>query len=224
MTTRRRPRGRRLEAGRPHRGRGPVEADVTEDEDQPPSRRRRSDEATRRRRAARDRRPRWTRSRGQVDRWPSSRRQTTPAKSRPTTNRGSMPDGSEGQPVRLPARRHHRLEVPVVQRPGVHRLPHRGLEDPRLHHAELPHAAISRIEVERTRDRLRVDVHTACPGIVIGRAGAEADRCAPVSRRSPATTRCSSTSRRSSSPSSTPPSSPRAWPTSWPAASPSAGP
>ena len=42
--------------------------------------------------------------------------------------------------------------------------------------SELPHAAISRIEVERTRDRLRVDVHTARPGIVIGRRGSEADR------------------------------------------------
>jgi small subunit ribosomal protein S3 len=41
---------------------------------------------------------------------------------------------------------------------------------------QLPHAAISRIEIERTRDRLRVDVHTARPGIVIGRRGAEADR------------------------------------------------
>jgi small subunit ribosomal protein S3 len=41
---------------------------------------------------------------------------------------------------------------------------------------QLPNAAISRIEVERTRDRLRVDVHTARPGIVIGRRGAEADR------------------------------------------------
>ena len=40
----------------------------------------------------------------------------------------------------------------------------------------LPHAAISRIEIERTRDRLRVDVHTARPGIVIGRRGAEADK------------------------------------------------
>ena len=39
----------------------------------------------------------------------------------------------------------------------------------------LPQAAISRIEVERTRDRLRVDVHTARPGIVIGRRGAQAD-------------------------------------------------
>ncbi len=41
---------------------------------------------------------------------------------------------------------------------------------------ELPHAAISRVEVERQRDRLRIDVHTARPGIVIGRRGSEADR------------------------------------------------
>ena len=40
----------------------------------------------------------------------------------------------------------------------------------------LERAAVSRIEVERTRDRLRVDLHTARPGIVIGRRGAEADR------------------------------------------------
>ena len=41
---------------------------------------------------------------------------------------------------------------------------------------KLENAAISRIEIERTRDRLRVDIHTARPGIVIGRRGAEADR------------------------------------------------
>jgi small subunit ribosomal protein S3 len=41
---------------------------------------------------------------------------------------------------------------------------------------ELEQAAVSRIEVERTRDRLRIDLHTARPGIVIGRRGAEADR------------------------------------------------
>jgi len=41
---------------------------------------------------------------------------------------------------------------------------------------QLERAAISRVEVERTRDRLRVDIHTARPGIVIGRRGAEADR------------------------------------------------
>jgi len=41
---------------------------------------------------------------------------------------------------------------------------------------QLERAAVSRIEIERTRDRLRVDVYTARPGIVIGRRGAEADR------------------------------------------------
>jgi small subunit ribosomal protein S3 len=40
---------------------------------------------------------------------------------------------------------------------------------------QLETAAISRIEVERTRDKLRVDIHTARPGIVIGRRGAMAD-------------------------------------------------
>ena len=37
-------------------------------------------------------------------------------------------------------------------------------------------AGISRVDIERTRDRVRVDIHTARPGIVIGRRGAEADR------------------------------------------------
>ncbi len=41
---------------------------------------------------------------------------------------------------------------------------------------ELERAAVSRVEIERTRDRLRVDVHTARPGIVIGRKGAESQR------------------------------------------------
>ena len=42
--------------------------------------------------------------------------------------------------------------------------------------SQLETAAVSRIEVERTRDRIRVDIHTARPGIVIGRRGSEADR------------------------------------------------
>jgi len=51
-------------------------------------------------------------------------------------------------------------------------------EDYRIRDAimgKLENAAISRIEIERTRDRLRVDIHTARPGIVIGRRGAQAD-------------------------------------------------
>ena len=40
----------------------------------------------------------------------------------------------------------------------------------------LERAGISKVEIERSRDRVRVDLHTARPGIVIGRRGAEADR------------------------------------------------
>ena len=40
----------------------------------------------------------------------------------------------------------------------------------------LERAGISKVEIERTRDRVRVDIHTARPGIVIGRRGAEAER------------------------------------------------
>jgi small subunit ribosomal protein S3 len=37
------------------------------------------------------------------------------------------------------------------------------------------HSGVSRIDIERTRDRVTIDVWTARPGIVIGRRGAEAD-------------------------------------------------
>jgi small subunit ribosomal protein S3 len=37
-------------------------------------------------------------------------------------------------------------------------------------------AGISKVEIERTRERVRVDIHTARPGIVIGRRGQEAER------------------------------------------------
>ena len=46
----------------------------------------------------------------------------------------------------------------------------------RLMEAKMERAGVSRIEIERTRDRVRIDLHTARPGIVIGRRGTEADR------------------------------------------------
>jgi len=42
--------------------------------------------------------------------------------------------------------------------------------------SELPRGAISRVEIERTRDKVVVEVHTARPGVVIGRRGTEAER------------------------------------------------
>ena len=46
----------------------------------------------------------------------------------------------------------------------------------RLMEDKLERAGISKVEIERTRDRVSVDLYTARPGIVIGRRGAEADR------------------------------------------------
>ena len=46
----------------------------------------------------------------------------------------------------------------------------------KLLQTSLDRAGVSNIEIERTRDRVRVDIHTARPGIVIGRRGAEAER------------------------------------------------
>ena len=53
-------------------------------------------------------------------------------------------------------------------------------EDSRIRryiHGELKRGAISRIDIERIGDKkVQIDVHTARPGVVIGRAGSEADR------------------------------------------------
>lgn len=46
----------------------------------------------------------------------------------------------------------------------------------RLMSKGMERAGISRVDIERTRDRVRVDLYTARPGIVIGRRGQEADR------------------------------------------------
>ena len=46
----------------------------------------------------------------------------------------------------------------------------------RLMEDGMERAGISKVDIERTRDRVRVDLHTARPGIVIDRRGAEAER------------------------------------------------
>jgi len=40
----------------------------------------------------------------------------------------------------------------------------------------LAHAGIAKVEVERSADRVRVSIHTARPGIIIGKKGSEVDR------------------------------------------------
>ena len=87
---------------------------------------------------------------------------------------------------------------------------------------QLMRAAVGRVEIERTRDRLRVDVYTARPASSSVAAAPRPTACARACSRSPATRRSTSTSRRSTSPSSTPRSSRRVSPTSSPAVSRSA--
>ncbi|MBI3614940.1 MAG: 30S ribosomal protein S3 [Candidatus Omnitrophica bacterium] len=43
-------------------------------------------------------------------------------------------------------------------------------------HKNLGNAAVNRVEIERTASRVRVIIHSARPGIVIGRRGADIDR------------------------------------------------
>jgi len=40
----------------------------------------------------------------------------------------------------------------------------------------LYHAGISRIDIERSADRIRITIHTARPGIIIGRKGSEVEK------------------------------------------------
>jgi small subunit ribosomal protein S3 len=62
--------------------------------------------------------------------------------------------------------KHNLYKDYVAEDVAIRRMLQRGME----------RAGISKVEIERTRDRVRVDIHTARPGIVIGRRGAEADR------------------------------------------------
>ncbi len=41
---------------------------------------------------------------------------------------------------------------------------------------KMERAGVSKIEIERTREKVRIDLFTARPGIVIGRRGQEADK------------------------------------------------
>ncbi|MEK6681818.1 MAG: 30S ribosomal protein S3, partial [Nitrospirota bacterium] len=41
---------------------------------------------------------------------------------------------------------------------------------------KLYHAGVSKIEIERSADRARINIYTARPGIIIGRKGAEVDK------------------------------------------------
>ena len=53
---------------------------------------------------------------------------------------------------------------------------HEDLDIRELVHRELPRAGISRIEIQRAVNRVDVTIHTAKPGVVIGKQGANVER------------------------------------------------
>ena len=42
--------------------------------------------------------------------------------------------------------------------------------------SKLYHAGVSKVEIERSGDQVTILIHTARPGIIIGRKGAEVDK------------------------------------------------
>ncbi len=53
---------------------------------------------------------------------------------------------------------------------------HEDLKVRKIVKAKLYHAGIARIELERSGNQLRINLHTSRPGIIIGRKGAEVDK------------------------------------------------
>ena len=69
------------------------------------------------------------------------------------------------------------MELAVVRREGVRRPAlHEDLKVRKIVKAKLYHAGIARIEIERSGNQLRINLHTSRPGIIIGRKGAEVDK------------------------------------------------
>lgn len=56
------------------------------------------------------------------------------------------------------------------------KLLHQDVKIRRMVKSRLYHAGVSKVEIERSGDQTRVIIHTARPGIIIGRKGAEVDK------------------------------------------------
>ena len=108
-------------------------------------------------------------------------KRTSTSRSSSLTRKETAKDGSEDQSVcyRLGITENHRSKWFSDSNKVGERYRDFVLEDDAIRKAmskDLERAGVSRIVIERTRDRVRVDIHTARPGIVIGRRGAEAER------------------------------------------------
>lgn len=97
------------------------------------------------------------------------------------TRRREPDCGTESKPDRFPSRYHHRSSVKWFADSSKEGQRYRDYieEDIKIRRKverDLERAGISRVNIERRTERVVIDIHTARPGIVIGRRGAEADR------------------------------------------------
>ena len=84
--------------------------------------------------------------------------------------------GSEGSPVRIPPRLQQDLAVALVLGPRLRKLLHEDLELRSTLKKRFAHAGVAKIETERAANKLKIDIYTSRPGIIIGRKGTEVDK------------------------------------------------
>ncbi len=89
--------------------------------------------------------------------------------------RRSATNGTEGSSRSDARGLHPRLEVELVQRAQLRRLPRRGRRIRDHIQNKLAHAGLSDITIRKDANEVEVNIHTARPGIVIGKSGSEVD-------------------------------------------------
>ena len=80
--------------------------------------------------------------------------------------------GQKDTSGRLPPRRHSRLELQVVLGEGLLEVAARGPAPQEVRQGEAHHAGVAAVEVERAANKVKINIFTARPGIVIGKRGA----------------------------------------------------
>ena len=84
--------------------------------------------------------------------------------------------GQKVNPIGLQRRHQPDLGFALVRDQGICRPAARGSDDPRDPDQEAAAGGISRIVIERPAKRARVTIHTARPGVVIGKKGADIEK------------------------------------------------
>ena len=84
--------------------------------------------------------------------------------------------GRKVNPIGFRLGHRQRLGIEVVRRAELHRAAPRGHQDPQPGHERAERAGISKVELERSANKVDVTLYTSKPGIVIGKQGANVER------------------------------------------------